>query len=295
MFEKFKLFIYLFTFAVMIAEVSYAKTGREIMERVDANLRERNDSVFSLLKLSTCKYGIKDKKVKCRQSPTVKVIESAAINTGINKKDNKSIAFIKEPPAERGVGMLIYTYDEIGKDNETWLYLSALGKVKRIVSSNSEAASDPVSIFGSEFTNEDQETGKLNDYDFRLLKEGKVKNDRVAIIEQIPKPHRAMKSRYSKSILWVNLEKNIVIKAKMYDRRGTEIRRLLVGKIEKRNNIWLARSTTILNLNTKRLSNMMLLSISFGMKINPDLFLRRSLTDRAFREKRLNEIRSQNN
>ncbi len=273
--------------------ICYSKTGRDIMERVDANSRQRSEAVFSLLKMSTCKYGIKNKKVKCTQLPTIKVIESVAINTGLNQKDTKSIAFIREPPAEKGVGMLVYTYDEMGKDNETWLYLSALGKVKRIVSSNSDADSEPVSIFGSEFTNQDQETGKLNDYSFKLLKEGEFKKSRVAIIEQVPRPHRMFKSRYSKSILWVDLDKNLVIKAKMYDKKGTEIRRLIAGKIEKKNNVWLARSTTILNLNTKRLSNMLLVSINFGMEITSDIFSKRSLTDKAFRETRLNIIRSQ--
>ena len=273
--------------------ICYSKTGRDIMERVDANSRQRSEAVFSLLKMSTCKYGIKNKKVKCTQLPTIKVIESVAINTGLNQKDTKSIAFIREPPAEKGVGMLVYTYDEMGKDNETWLYLSALGKVKRIVSSNSDADSEPVSIFGSEFTNQDQETGKLNDYSFKLLKEGEFKKSRVAIIEQVPRPHRMFKSRYSKSILWVDLDKNLVIKAKMYDKKGTEIRRLIAGKIEKKNNVWLARSTTILNLNTKRLSNMRLVSINFGMEITSDIFSKRSLTDKAFRETRLNIIRSQ--
>ena len=90
-----------------------------------------------------------------------------------------------------------------------------------------------------------------------------------------------------------DLDKEIVVKAKMYDKRGAEIRRLLVGKIEKLNDIWLARSTTILNLNAKRLSNMMLVSINFGMEINSDLLSKRSLTDKAFRKKHLDDIRAQ--
>ena len=88
----------------------------------------------------------------------------------------------------------------------------------------------------------------------------------------------------------MDLDKEIVVKAKMYDKRGTEIRRLLVGKIEKLNDIWLARSTTILNLNAKRLSNMMLMSINFGIEINSELLSKRSLTDKAFRKKHLISI-----
>ena len=38
---------------------------------------------------------------------------------------------------------------------------------------------------------------------------------------------------------------------------------------------------------------MMLVSINFGMEINSDLLSKRSLTDKAFRKKHLDDIRSQ--
>ena len=67
----------------------FADTAREIMERVDKNSRERNESIFSILKISTCRYGVKDQKVKCSVNPTVKTVESIAINDGPHQKDNK--------------------------------------------------------------------------------------------------------------------------------------------------------------------------------------------------------------
>ena len=126
-----------------------------------------------------------------------------------------------------------------------------------------------------------------------MIKETTYKNKRVAIITQIPKPHKAKKSRYGKSIVWVDLDKYIVLKAKMYNRKDTEIRRLFVNEIDKINNIWLAKSITILNLETQRLSNMKLLSINFGVNIDSGLFTKRSLTDKAFRQGHLKSIRDQ--
>ena len=280
-------------FLFLSIDLVLADSAKQIMEKVDENVRARNESVFTLLKLSTCKYGISENKIKCSKTPTIKQIESISINTGPDGKDSKSIAFIQDPPSERGIGMLSYNYDDTNKDNETWLYLSAFGKIKRIVSSNSDAEAEPVAIFGSEFTNEDQESGKINDYDYKLLKETTYKNKRVAIINQIPKPHKAKKSRYGKSIVWIDLDKYIVLKAKMYNRKDTEIRRLFVNEIDKINNIWLAKSITILNLETQRLSNMKLLSINFGVNIDSGLFSKRSLTDKAFRQGHLKGIRDQ--
>jgi len=270
-----------------------AQDARGIMERMDANSRAQNNSVFSIMQIATCKFGISGGKVKCAVKPTIKKIESASVNTGPGGKDSKAIAFILEPASERGIGMLSYTYDSSRKDNETWLYLSALGKVKRLVASNSDADSEPVSLFGSEFTSEDQETGKLDDYTYRLLDTVTYRGRKAFVIEQTPTKARARKTRYAKTLVWVDAQRYVMLKAEMYDKRGKEIRRIITGKVEKIKGVWLARSITIMNLVTNRLSNMSLRAIHFGVNIDPELLTRRALTDKAFRERQLNALRAQ--
>lgn len=262
-----------------------------IMERVDANALSQNNSVFSVLKIATCKFGISSGRVRCTARATVKSLESASINTGPGGKDSQSIAFILEPASERGIGMLSYTYDS-NKPNETWLYLSALGKVKRIVSSNS-SNSEPVSLFGSEFTTEDQETGKLNDYTYTLLETITFKGRKTDVIEQTPTPARARQSRYARTILWIDAGRYVNVKAEMYDSRSKEIRRVIADNVERVNGVWLARSVTIMNLVTNRLSNMKLDSVYFGVNINASLLTQRALTDTAFRERHFDALRAQ--
>jgi len=277
---------------LLVPAISMAQSARSVMERVDANAQSQNDSVFSALKISTCKFGISDSKVRCTARATVKSLESAAINTGPGGKDSQSIAFILEPASERGIGMLSYTYDSSSKPNETWLYLSALGKVKRIVASGS-ASSEPVSLFGSEFTTEDQETGKLDDYTYTLLDTITFKGRKTYVIEQVPTPARARKSRYARTVLWVDAERYISVKAEMYDTRDNEIRRVIADNVQRINGVWMARSVTIMNLVTNRLSNMSMVSINFGVKIDPELLTQRALTDTAFRERHLEALRAQ--
>ena len=98
-------FVVTFLFILSIDQ-GFADSSKQIMEKVDENVRARNESVFTLLKLSTCKYGISENKIKCSKTPTIKQIESISINTGPDGKDSKSIAFIQDPPSERGIGML---------------------------------------------------------------------------------------------------------------------------------------------------------------------------------------------
>ncbi|MGE4611597.1 MAG: outer membrane lipoprotein-sorting protein [Paracoccaceae bacterium] len=279
--------------SVLLPAASMAQSGRSIMDRVDANALSQNNSVFSVMTISTCKFGISNGKVRCTARATVKSLESASITTGAGGKDSHSIAFILEPASERGIGMLSYTYDS-DKPNETWLYLSALGKVKRIVSSNS-SSSEPVSLFGSEFTTEDQETGKLDDYTFTLLDTITFKGRKTYVIEQVPTAARARQSRYARTVMWIDADRYVNVKAKMYDSRGKEIRRVIAGSVEKINGVWMARSVTILNLVSNRLSNMKMEALYFGVDIPAPLMTKRALTDTAFRERHLDALRAQAN
>ena len=277
----------------LLPNVGVAQSARAIMERMDANALNQSNSVFSIMKMATCKFGISEGKIRCTARATVKSLESASINTGVNGKDSKSIAFILEPASERGIGMLSYTYDS-DKPNETWLYLSALGKVKRIVASNS-SSSEPASLFGSEFTTEDQETGKLDDYTYTLIDTINFKGRKTYVIEQIPTPARARQSRYARTVMWIDADRYVSVKAEMYDSRGKEIRRVIADNIERVNGIWMARSITIMNLVTNRLSNMKMEALYFGVNIDPALLTQRALTDTAFRERHLNALRAQAN
>ncbi len=291
------LFVLLSAFLSLSSFQVYAETdlsAREIMEKQDEESRKSTDSAFTRMKLTTCKYGISGGKVKCAEKARIKLVESAQINTGENNKDTKSIAIILQPSSEKGIGMLSYGYDDSDRDNETWLYLSALGKVKRISVRNSEdEETESASIFGTEMTTEDQETGKLDDYTYELLDQGEFRGREVVVIESTPKPHRLSKSSYGKTRSWIDTERFITLKVQMFDKYNNPIKRLEVGKVEKINDVWMGRSLTFFNTVSNRLTNMKLEAINFDMKIKEDFLTQRALTDQAFREKFLKDLRKQ--
>ena len=270
-------------------------TAREIVQKMDDERRASTESAFNRMKLTTCKYGVKNGKLKCVEKPRVKLLESAQINTGADMKDSKSIAIILKPASEKGIGMLSWTYDASDKDNETWLYLSALGKVKRIAAGSDDEDSEPTSMFGSEITTEDMETGKLDDYTYTLLEEGEYKGRPVYVIESIATPERAKKTRYSKTQAWIDAERFVSLKVQMFDKQGNLTKRMQIGKMEKINDIWVARSLTMFNLVAQRLTNMKLEAITFGVEIDENFLTQRALTDAAFRESHLQKLRAQAN
>ena len=283
----------LMAFSTFIATSVIADEARDLMDRVDANSRLTSESAFIKMQLSTCRFSVTDGKIRCTEKPRIKVLETAQMNTGPDKKDSKSIAIVLEPASERGIGMLSFLYDDVNQDNETWLYLSALGKVKRMASGNSSDDEESTSLFGSEITTEDRETGKLDDYSFSILQKGTYQGRPVAIIQQVPSAKRAAVSNYAKTISWIDTERLIALKAQMYDKNDKAVKRMQVSQVEEINGVWMARSMTVMNLVTNRLTNLSMDAISFDVAIDEDFLSQRALTDAAFREQHLEVLRAQ--
>ena len=271
-------------------------SSNEISEQlVDDTNRRQNDSSFNRTQLSSCKFGVTDGRITCAERPRVKSLESVSKNYGVELKDTKSVTITLEPAAERGIGMLSYAYDEAGRDNETWLYLSTLGRVKRIASGASDEETEPASLFGSEFTTEDTDTGKLEEYSFNVLEETTTSDREVWKIEMIPSEERARKTRYSRQVHYVDKERFVTLRSEMYDRYDKEIKRLMAARVELVNDIWMARSLTMMNLVTNRLSNMAFVEIYTDLAIEDEFLTQRTLTDAAYRETELEKLRAQLN
>ena len=269
------------------------RTGHEIMAAVEKMIRSSNDSSFARVKLSNCKFGIKADRITCAEKPRVKILETVAINLGDKMKDTKSISITLEPASERGVGMLNYTYHQTDRENQTWLYLSALGRIKRIATGASNEYGEPASIFGSEFTTEDINYGKIEDYQFNILSQTELNGRSVWKLEAMPVSKKARKSRYSRIVYYIDKERYVSLRSEMYDKYGNLIKQSISSKVEMMNGHWVARSVTMFNLVSNRLSNMATVTRNIGLNIDEDFLTQRSLVDSAYRENVLNQLRSQ--
>ncbi len=279
--------------STQIAESAESRSAREIMSTVEDYQRVISDSAFNRIQLSSCRFGLQDNQITCAERPRVKALESVAINLGDDKRDTKAVTIVLEPASERGIGMLNFSYDDAQLDNETWLYLSALGTVKRIASGNSDDDTEPASVFGSEFTTEDQDTGKLEEYEITMLEEATESGREVWKIQTVPNAERARKTRYGRTVQYIDKERYVALRVDMYDRHDREVKRLMASRVEQINGVWVARSLTMMNLVTNRLSNMAILEINTGIDVPENFLTQRTLTDVAFREAELEKLRAQ--
>lgn len=269
---------------------SKTPSARDIVQR----LLDRNDgfSQISQQKLTSCRYKISNKKRACAEKPRIKRIESVRRDYGNTEKDKRSVSILLDPPGERGISFLQYDYEDRNKEADQWMYLSALGKVKRIVS-GSEDEPKKGSFFGSEFGYEDLEQRHIDDSTYTLLKEEHYRGRDSWVIEALPTPERARKSNYRKTISWIDKERNILLKSVMHNRQGKREKRFTQGNIKQIDGIWVSMSLTIDNLLTNRMSNFKFEKVAFNQSIENNFLSLRTLNDGAFRESHLKKYRAE--
>jgi len=141
---------------------------------------------------------------------------------------NKSLMEFENPADVKGTVVLTFTHKTM--DDDQWLYLPALGRVKRISSSSKSG-----SFLGSEFAFEDLASPELEKFTFKFLKETTWKNSAVYLVERIPKDKN---SGYSKQLVYYNKENYRVEKIEYFDRKSTHVKTLeFIGYKEFENGI----------------------------------------------------------
>lgn len=269
------------------AEEARADTrAREIMGEVFD--RYQGESRISSMSLITCEYAVVDGRISCASQKRTKVLQSFVKNFGESLKDSKGFTHIVEPVADRGISILQYDYEDRNRDTDQWLYLPDLQKVKRIASDGS--APKKGSLFGSEFALEDIERPKLEEYQYQLLEEKTVGTRKVAVIEQTPSKARASRTNYSKQVVWVDTERNLVVKTEYYgwDHKLMKVRQS--GAIKKIDDIWTVGKEVMRNLETQRISEISYLNVNYNQTIDDEMLTQRMLVDPVFRESKLNQV-----
>lgn len=154
---------------------------------------------------------------------------------------DKSISIFLNPRDVKGTKMLTHSH-KVGDDDQ-WLFLPSLRKVKRI-SSRSKSSS----FMASEFSYEDLGSQEIDKYNFKLLK--KIKGG--WILERIPKE----KSGYSKMKTYISKKYMSAVKVEYYDRKNellkvakfSDWKKYKVGK----KTLWRASKIHMKNVQTKK-------------------------------------------
>jgi len=138
--------------------------------------------------------------------------------------EKKLIRFI-EPADVKGMGFL--TFDHETGDDDKWLYMPALRKTRRIVSSENAK-----SFMGSEFSYADITRLNLDDFDFSDPVTEEVSGVTCYRIDM--KPHNEDiedENGFSLKVVWVGCNDSVMRKAEYYDLDGELLKELTILKV----------------------------------------------------------------
>jgi len=133
---------------------------------------------------------------------------------------DKKIMFFMSPADVRNTSFMSWSYDDPTKNDDQWIYLPALKKVKRI---SSDSKGDY--FMGSDFTYDDLGDRHPLDDTHRIVREEVVNGKSTYVVESIPKDKDYM---YSRTITWINRDSWIGLKKEFYDEDGDLLKILMV-------------------------------------------------------------------
>lgn len=246
--------------------VAAEPTGLEIMQKVDA--RDDGDDL---------KQKMHQKLVDKRGSVRERQMISFRKDYG---KDSKSITYFLEPSNVRDTAMLTWDYDGVEKDDDQWLYLPALKKVRRI------SAADRGDYFmGTDFTFEDvKQTPELEDYLWKNIGSQVLDGHDVWVVQAEPKSKELMKDLgYSKVVYYVRKDIDMYIRVDFWDRKGRELKQLVSSGIKQIDGIWTASGGVMTNLQTGHRTELVFSGQQYNTGISDRIFSERMLK-RGYRE-----------
>lgn len=225
-------------------------TGREIMVKVDE--RPDGESRKSTLKMTL---------INKRGSKRIREILSYSKDYG---KDSKSIMYFQKPADVKGTGFLSWEYDDANRDDDRWLYMHALKKVRRISGSSKNDY-----FMGSDFTYDDMGDRSVDEDEHTLLNEEEIDGVKYWVVESVSKDKDYM---YSKVTRWISQDSYIALKIEFYDRIELLIKILTVPDIREQDGFWTIFKMVMDNKQEKHQTILEFSEISYNTDVKDNLF-----------------------
>ena len=237
-------------------------SARDIMDKVAAT--RRLDGSEALVKMT-----IENGKGQARTREV-----TMATKLYDNGKTEKRIYRFLSPADVKGTGVLVFDHES--KADDIWIFLPALRKTRRIVSSERSK-----SFMGSEFTYGDLNIPPLDDYTYTLVREEPTGGEPCWVVDVLPKTGATAKSEgYKKKSFWISKKTFTVRKGLYYDLEGHPFKELStkdVKLLDKKKNRYRALRMEMVNKKTGRRSVFETKKVSFAPDTKDEFFTPRYL------------------
>jgi len=176
-----------------------------------------------------------------------------------------------------GTGFLVW--ERPGGDDDRFLYLPALGRVRRI-----SGAERQESFVGSDFTYEDIGGRALEDYHYTLLDEGASWLDASGTRHpawRLESKARDADATYPRVVSTIRKDNFVVVGAEVYNRRGERAKAYTVTKLALVQGIWTVMASTMANEIDRTRTELAVTEVRYDTGLAERDFSRRELENGA--------------
>jgi hypothetical protein len=197
------------------ARAEAALSARDIMEKVTVTRKLEGSE-------ATIKMSMLDEKGQAREREI-----AMATKLFDGGKTEKRVYRFLTPADVQGTGVLVFDYES--KADDVWIYLPALRKTRRILSSQGSQ-----SFMGSEFSYADLNIPALDDFTYTLSKEESCAGGETCfVVDVLPKSKEtAAAEGYSKKTYWVGKTKFAVVRGLYYAPDGKLLKELIAHDLK---------------------------------------------------------------
>ena len=178
--------------------------GLAIVQEMDRRGQGFQDSTANMIMTLRNKQG--KESVREIRSRVLEVVDDG----------DKSLTIFDTPKDVKGTAFLSFSH-KVGDDDQ-WLYLPALKRVKRISSANKSGP-----FMGSEFAYEDISSQEIEKYNYKYLRDETLDGRPSFVVERYP---QYKNSGYTRQVAWIDQETYRVAKVEFYDRKDSLLKTL---------------------------------------------------------------------
>jgi hypothetical protein len=193
--------------------------------------------------------------------------------TGLPVPADRSLIRFTDPADIRGTAFLVW--EQPPADDDRFLYLPSLGRVRRIAASESQE-----SFVGSDFTYEDIGGRRFEDYTYSLVDDASSwtgANGTPVPAYRLESRHIDRAARFPRVVSLVRKDAFVVVHADIHNRRDEVQKTFDARRVEPVQGFWTVMAMTMRDDLQRTRTDMTVEHVAYNVGLRPDDFSRREL------------------
>ena len=241
-----------------IGAQSPEEKGLSIVQEADMRDQGFKDITANMLMILKNKHG-----QESNREMRIKTLE-------VEADGDKNLFVFDNPRDVKGAAFLSFTH-KIDND-EQWIYLPALKRVKRISSQNKSG-----SFMGSEFSYEDMSNPEVEKYTYKWIRDEVYDGLDSYVVESYPVDKE--NSGYARMLRWIDKSEYSLLKVEFYDRKNSHLKTMTIsGYAKYADKHWRADELNMVNHQNGKSTQIIFSNYIFMSDLNDSDFTTNSLS-----------------